>query len=144
MALLADVSEFQSSFIAMVSGLRGYVTTGQNDFKSEYTSNLLGNEAAWDKVNDQSGLLTPNEAARLAKITAAREAFLLLPDQMFEAVEGEHAREDLYVFRTDAVPVARVMLRFLEDLSNNHFSRRTSAAVATVSTMLSGERSLAA
>jgi signal transduction histidine kinase/CheY-like chemotaxis protein/CHASE3 domain sensor protein len=122
MALLADVSEFQSSFIAMVSGLRGYITTGQNDFKSEYTSNLLANEAAWDKVNDQSGLLTPNEAARLAKITTAREAFLLLPDQMFEAVEGEHAREDLYVFRTDAVPVARVMLQFLEDLSSNQQS----------------------
>jgi signal transduction histidine kinase/CheY-like chemotaxis protein/CHASE3 domain sensor protein len=122
MALLADVSEFQSSFIAMVSGLRGYVTTGQNDFKTEYTSNLLGNEAAWDKVNDQSEMLNPTEAERLTRITAARDAFLLLPDQMFEAVEGEHAREDLYVFRTDAVPVARVMLRFLEDLSNNQQS----------------------
>jgi signal transduction histidine kinase/DNA-binding response OmpR family regulator/CHASE3 domain sensor protein len=119
MALLADATAFQSSFIAMVSGLRGYVTTAQTSFKFEYTSNLGANEAAWDKLNDQSALLGPTEAERLTKITTARDGFLLLPDQMFETVEGEHAREDLYLFRTDAVPVARVMLQFLEDLSFN-------------------------
>jgi signal transduction histidine kinase/DNA-binding response OmpR family regulator/CHASE3 domain sensor protein len=119
MALLADASAFQSSFIAMISGLRGYVTTADNDFKFEYTSNLNANEAAWDELNEQSGLLNSTEAERLANITTARDAFLLLPDQMFEAVEGEHAREDLYLFKTDAVPVAGEMLQFLEDLSSN-------------------------
>ncbi len=52
-------------------------------------------------------------------IAAARETFLPLPDQMFAAVEGEHAREDLYLFRTEAVPIADVMLQLLDDLTGS-------------------------
>jgi hypothetical protein len=33
--LLAEIASFQSSFIAMISGLRGYVTTGRTNFKFE-------------------------------------------------------------------------------------------------------------
>jgi nitrogen fixation/metabolism regulation signal transduction histidine kinase len=34
---------------------------------------------------------------------------------MFEDVEGEHAREDLYLFRTEAVPLANSMIQILAD-----------------------------
>jgi signal transduction histidine kinase/DNA-binding response OmpR family regulator/CHASE3 domain sensor protein len=118
MALLGDLSNFQSSFIAMVSGLRGYVTTGRDSFKFEYTSNLQTNDAAWDKLNDQTGLLEPKQQTRLAKIATARESFLPMPDQMFAAVVGEHAREDLYIYRTEAVPIAQEMLQILDDVTS--------------------------
>jgi hypothetical protein len=72
MALLGDLSSFQSSFIAMVSGLRGYVTTSRDSFKFEYTSNLHTNDAAWDKLNDQTSLLEPKQLTRLATIATAR------------------------------------------------------------------------
>jgi CHASE3 domain sensor protein len=39
MALFADLASFQSSFYAMVAGLRGYVTTGRDSFKYEYEAN---------------------------------------------------------------------------------------------------------
>ncbi len=35
MALLGDIASFQASFFAMVSGLRGYVTTARQNFKFE-------------------------------------------------------------------------------------------------------------
>ena len=119
MAVLADLSSFQSSFIAMVSGLRGYGTTGRDSFKFEYASNLKSNDDAWEKLNDQTDLLEPNQQSRLARIATARETFLPMPDQMFAAVEGEHAREDLYLYRSEALPVANVMLRFLNDLTGS-------------------------
>src|SRR5215211_546973 len=119
LALLGDMATFQSSFIAMVSGLRGYVATGQDGLKFEYTSNSQANDGAWERLNNQTTQLDERQQTRLANIATAREQFLALPDQMFAAVEGEHAREDLYLFRTEAVPVSRVMLQLLEDLTGS-------------------------
>jgi signal transduction histidine kinase/CheY-like chemotaxis protein/HAMP domain-containing protein len=118
-ALLGDMAGFQSSLVAMASGLRGYVTTGRDSFKFEYTSNLSANDTAWEALNDNADLLESSQRTRLDKIAEAREAFLSLPDQMFEAVEGEHAREDLYLFRTEAEPNARLMVQLLGDITAN-------------------------
>jgi len=72
MALLGDMASFQASFFAMVSGLRGYVTTARNNFKFEYTTNL---------------------------------------------VEGPRRRMDLYLFRKDAIPLAKKMLKLLDEMA---------------------------
>jgi signal transduction histidine kinase len=48
---------------------------------------------------------------------AAREKFLLLPERMFESVEGARSREDLYLFRTKAIPTAEIMLNRLDDVT---------------------------
>ncbi|MGH6890753.1 MAG: CHASE3 domain-containing protein, partial [Dongiaceae bacterium] len=116
-ALLADMASFQSSFFAMVSGLRGYVTTKRDTFKYEYASNLTINSAAWQTLSRKAKLLDASQAAKLDKIARDREAFLKLPDQMFAAVEGEHAREDLFLYRTEAVPLAEQMLQLLSAIA---------------------------
>lgn len=117
MALLSDMAAFQSSFYAMVAGLRGYVTTGRESFKFEYTSNLNANNEAWEKLNRNQAQLNVNAQARLGKIALNRDAFLPLPQEMFAIVEGEHAREDLFLFRDQAVPLAEAMLRDLSTLT---------------------------
>ena len=116
-ALLGDLAAFQSSFIALVSGLRGYVTTGRSSFQFEYSSNLNANESAWDSLMGKQDLLVPNQRTRLDAIARDREAFLLLPPRMFEAMAGEHAREDLFLFRTQAVPLAETMQDLLDDVT---------------------------
>src|SRR5215204_6020668 len=35
-----------------------------------------------------------------------------------DLVEGEHAREDLYLYRTEAVPIAQEMLQILDDVTD--------------------------
>jgi signal transduction histidine kinase/DNA-binding response OmpR family regulator len=117
MALLGDMANFQASFFAMVAGLRGYVTTGRDSFQFEYTSNLTVNNSAWEQLVKQQAQLEFNQRDTLHNIGQAREAFLALPPQMFEAVRGEHAREDLFLFRTQAVPVAETCLRLLDELT---------------------------
>jgi nitrogen fixation/metabolism regulation signal transduction histidine kinase len=99
----------------MVAGLRGYVTTGRDSFKYEYTANFDANKQAWEILTQKSDLLSQSQFENLNEIETAREAFLIFPEQMFEAVEGEHAREDLYLFRTEAVPLSETMIQVLEE-----------------------------
>jgi methyl-accepting chemotaxis protein len=110
---MGEMANFQSSFYAMVAGLRGYVTTGRDSFKFEYTANFDANRQSWEILIESRDLLSTSQLENLGKIETAREAFLQMPDQMFEAVEGEHAREDLYLFRTEAVPLANTMIQIL-------------------------------
>lgn len=113
--VMGAMAQFQSSFYAMVAGLRGYVTTSRDSFKFEYKANFDANKQAWEILTKNRDLLSESQVENLSQIETARETFLKFPDQMFEAVEGEHAREDLYLFRTEAVPLANSMIRILAD-----------------------------
>jgi signal transduction histidine kinase/DNA-binding response OmpR family regulator/CHASE3 domain sensor protein len=123
LALLGDLVSFQSSYTSLVSGIRGYVTTGRDTYKFEYTSNLGSNNTAWENLNRNPERFDELQQSRLDSIAADREAFLPLPDQMIEIIEGEHAREDLYLFRTEAVPAADSLLGILEGLSTDQRTR---------------------
>src|SRR3990172_4191344 len=88
--LVGSIAEFQSSFYAMVAGLRGYVTTRRDSFRFEYQANLDSNSQAWELLTGNRDLLVRSQLASLGRIQEARAAFLVMPDNMFEAVEGEH------------------------------------------------------
>ncbi len=118
-ALLSDMAELQGSFTAMLSGLRGYVTTRNRIYRAEYQSNLDLNEFAWEALNSKQNLLDQNQQALLESITQNRDTFLVLPDQMFELLEGERWREDLFLFSTEAVPLAAEMRQLLADLTSD-------------------------
>lgn len=118
-ALLADMAEFQGSFASLLSALRGYVTTSNRAFFGEYEGNLSANQFAWERLLEQRNTLSPEQQASLDAITKNRTAFLKLPDQMFAILEGEHAREDLYLFRTQAVVLADEMQKLLAEMSRD-------------------------
>ncbi len=117
MELLEDMATFQSSFASMVSGIRGYVTTRRDIFRTEYESSLFINKTAWERLENQRNRLSEPQQQLLDEIAADREAFLELPEQMFEAAEGPRAREDLYLFTTEAVPLANTMIEQLDTIT---------------------------
>jgi class 3 adenylate cyclase len=106
--------DFQSSFYAMIAGLRGYVSTKRPGFKFEYQANQDVNTQAWKTIQSKKDLLTPSQIDSLGKIESARDEFLLLPPAMFEAVEGPNARMDLRLFSTEAVPLSDRLLGLLD------------------------------
>ncbi len=114
--LLSDLARFQSSLYAMVAGLRTYVTTGRDSFRFEYTANLTLNDESLDILDSRSAHLTSEQAALFGEIRAKRASFLSLPESLFRLKEGEHAREDLFLFRTRALPLARRMLALLDEM----------------------------
>lgn len=112
--LISAMYDFRSSFYAMMAGLRGYVTTGRPGFKFEYQANQDVNTQAWKAIQSERDLLTPSQIEGLDEIESARDAFLLLPKPMFDAVEGPNARTDLFLFRASAVPISDRMLDLLD------------------------------
>lgn len=115
---LGEMADFQGSFAAMLSGLRGYVTTRNRIFRQEYEVNLTSNQSQWNALLRQKGRLTQTQQATLDKIAQNREAFLALPDQIFEILEGGQWRKDLYLFRTEALPLADDMERLLGEMTS--------------------------
>jgi CHASE3 domain sensor protein/GAF domain-containing protein len=116
LALLEDMAEFQGNFAAMLSAMRGYVTTRNRIYRGEYEVNLLDNQNAWSELRKRRDALSPDQQEILDNITQNREAFLVLPDQIFDTLEGERWREDLYIFSEKAVPLANEMQDLLDGL----------------------------
>jgi len=112
--LIGAMYDFRSSFYAMIAGLRGYVTTGRNGFKFEYLANQDVNTQAWKTIEAEKDLLTASQLEGLDKMEFAREQFLLQPDRMFAIVEGPYVREDLRLFRSQAISLSDRMLYLLD------------------------------
>jgi CHASE3 domain sensor protein/GAF domain-containing protein len=123
MVLLKDMANFEGSFAAMLSGLRGYVTTRNRIFRGEYEANLDLNEIAWERLNDDQPNLTADQQVIFADIVKNRQEFLALPNRIFETLEGPRWREDLYLFRTETIPATDTMQQLLTEITLNQQDR---------------------
>jgi CHASE3 domain sensor protein len=118
--LLEDLAEFQSSFLAMLSGLRSYTTTRNRSYRSEYIANSLLNDQAWARLQGRvaRGEFDEEQIALLTTIDENRTAFLVLPEaEVFPILESDAWRQDLLLFRDETVPLADDMLALLENIT---------------------------
>jgi len=125
LALLSDMAKFQGNFAAMLSALRGYVTTNNRIYRGEYEVNLVDNQNVWERLQGKRSALTPTQQELLDAIVQNRAEFLNLPEKMFADLEGERAREDLYLFRTQALPLADEMQRLLNEMTDDQQGQLT-------------------
>ena len=109
MFVLQDMAQFQGSFAAMLSALRGYTTTRNPAFRAEYEANLALNLAALNRLQGRRLSLSPTQQTLLDRITQNHQAFLKLPAQIFAILESDEWRQDLKLFTTQAVPLADQM-----------------------------------
>lgn len=135
MGILAGLAKFQGEFSAMLSALRGYVTTRNRIYRGEFQVNLDLNNNSWERLQESRSKLTSSQQEYLITIEHNRAAFLTLPDQIFTILEGDRWREDLYLFQTRAVPLSTDMHRQLEDIVADQQERLTNE-------LASGRRSL--
>ncbi|NJL33843.1 MAG: hypothetical protein HC893_08270 [Chloroflexaceae bacterium] len=117
-ALLKDMADFQSSFSAMFSGLRGYVMTRNSLFRYyEYEINLDINNAAWERLQRERDLLTDSQQTILAQIENDRNTFLeQVPEEAFTVMESPSWRRDLELFSTEVVDLTSRMETLLSEL----------------------------
>ncbi len=120
---LQEMAKFQGSFTAMLSALRGYVTTNNRIFRQEYEVNLAANSIIWERLRSRMSTLDPSQQALFQEIVTQRAAFLEMPQQMFTILESERAREDLYQFRMEAVPLAETMQDLLNEITASEQER---------------------
>jgi CHASE3 domain sensor protein len=118
-ARLQDLARFEASFAAMLSGLRGYTTTRNRIFRQEYEVNLTDNQIVWDRIWNQHTSLPPDQGQVLQDVAQSRTEFLALVPQIFDILESDRWREDLYLFRTASVPLTDKMQNLLADMTND-------------------------
>lgn len=116
LALMGDMARFQGNFAAMLSALRGYVTTSNRIYRGEFEVNLVDNQNSWDRLFSQRDKMTPSQQDLLDKVSNNRQSFLEMPEKIFQILEGDRSREDLYLFTKQAVPITEKMNQSLDEL----------------------------
>jgi len=119
LAILGELGAFNGAFLSEVSGLRGYVTTGRSLFKFEYQANQTVADTAWRTLLDRHPILDAAQNAALDEAALARDKFAPMPANMFTFVEGDRSREDLFQFRTEALPLADRMIATLDGVATS-------------------------
>ncbi len=119
MHLLKTMITFQSSFELMVTNLRGYAETGNPKFKAQYETYEETNQQMLEAMTQNRDQLTPAQQNHLDTLGEQHSNFLVVPNRMTSAIEGMQAREDLFLFRFSAVPLADTMLQLLDDMTTD-------------------------
>ncbi|EAW38723.1 two-component sensor histidine kinase [Lyngbya sp. PCC 8106] len=114
--LILSMAEFESSFTLMVAALQSYITTTNSTFRYEYSAQQRNNQTAWEVLELNQDLFTENQQKNFQSIADSREQLNFLKQKIFEAVENERYREDLYLFKTEVEPLASEMLDLLDNI----------------------------
>ena len=119
--LLRDMANFQSSFAALFSGLRGYVMTRNTLFRYyEYEINRDLNDATWERLSTQRQFLTPEQRQLFNEIDTARSQFFAeVPDAAFAIMQSDGWRLDLELFSTEVTDLTTNMEQLLSDLTES-------------------------
>ena len=115
--LLADLLGFQTSFDAMATNLMAYGASGELGFKLAYGPQLATNAAIWNTLSRKRDLMLAEQRDKLDAIARDRAQFADLALQIISILNGEHAYEDLYLYRTQIMPQAETMLGLLEKVT---------------------------
>ncbi len=115
--MLLHMADYRDSFGDMVAYLRGYVTNGDASFKHLYQEALLTNDAALQELQANRASLTSEQQTRLDTVAQEQDNLLGLTRRMFASIEGQQAREDLFIFRISAVPLAEDMIKVLDEMT---------------------------
>jgi len=115
--LLADLLGFQTSFDAMATNLMAYGASGELNFKLAYGPQLATNAAIWNVLSAKRAALSPEQRIRLDRIAMRRAEVAELALRIVAILNGEHAYEDLYLYRTQVTPQAEHLLGLLANLT---------------------------
>ncbi|NET10414.1 MAG: response regulator [Symploca sp. SIO2B6] len=118
--LLRDMADFQASFSLATSALRGYLANQYYSLRYDYTGYAEASDKAWKVLVDQVEAMTPEQQASLKILEGLRDEFQPFPKQVFDILEGDRYREDLYLFQTQAEPLALKMLTLLDSVVEAH------------------------
>jgi signal transduction histidine kinase/DNA-binding NarL/FixJ family response regulator/CHASE3 domain sensor protein len=116
--LMTDLLAFQTSFDAMATNLMAYATSGELNFKLAYGPQLATNAAIWNALSGKQARLSAEQRARLDAIARYRALVAELALQIVTVLNGEHAYEDLYLYRTEFAPQAEATIGLLAKVTS--------------------------
>ena len=114
---LAAMLDFRGSIDALATNITAFGASGEGNFRLTYGAQLVANAASWDKLAARRPWLTPRQREHLDSIATARAGLIDLTLRIRAILDGERAYEDLYLYRTEVVPQARVLLDLLHQVT---------------------------
>jgi signal transduction histidine kinase/DNA-binding NarL/FixJ family response regulator len=115
-ALLANLSDFYTSFDTMMGDLVAFADSGEKNIKLAYVTHADSSNAAWNSVVAQRALLSADQRAKLDMIARWRADAAALAPKIFMLVENDPVYEDLHLYRTKAAPQAEHMMTMLAEV----------------------------
>ena len=115
---MGDLLAFQTSFDAMTTNLMAYATSGELNFKLAYGPQLATNATNWNTLSAKRPQFAAEQRTRLAAIARHRAEIAELALRIVSIVNGEHAYEDLYLYRTEVAPQAEAMIGLLSKVTS--------------------------
>lgn len=116
---LVLMTDFQRTFALMNSSLRRYVETGDSVHKFDYETYHNENEEIWTQLAAERDILEREQRNHLDNIIRRRDILEPLPQRMFEIVEGDRTRVDLYLFQTRFLPLINDIQGELDNIVEN-------------------------
>ena len=110
---MSDLLAFQTSFDAMTTNLMAYATSGELNFKLAYGPQLATNATIWNALSAKRQLFSAAQREQLDAVARYRARVADLALQIVGILNGEHAYEDLYLYRTEVAPQAEAMIGLL-------------------------------
>lgn len=120
---MSDLLAFQTSFDAMTTNLMAYASSGELNFKLAYGPQLATNAANWNALLAKRPQFAAEQRAHLGAIARYRAQVAELALQIVGIVNGEHAYEDLYLYRTEVAPQAEAMIGLLTKVTSGQQAR---------------------
>jgi signal transduction histidine kinase/CheY-like chemotaxis protein len=115
---IAGLLAFQASFDAMATNLMAYATSGELNFKLAYGPQLAATATIWSSLSSLRPLLSSEGRARLETIAGHRARVGELALQIVSTLNGDHAYEDLFLYRTRVAPQAEGMIALLDKVTS--------------------------
>ena len=135
--LLANLSNFHTSFDTMVEDLVAFAVSGEKNVKLAYITHADANNAIWDLVMAQRSLLSADQRAKLDMIARWRAEVAALAPKIFTLAENDPVYADLHLYRTKAAPQAEHMMAMLAEVRTHQqelFRENVSQARASLAT----------
>jgi len=115
---MGDLLAFQTSFDAMTTNLMAYAASGELNFKLAYGPQLAANATIWNSLSARRAQLAAEQRTRLDAIARYRAQVAERALQIVSVLNGEHASEDLYLYRTEVAPQAEAMIALLAKVTS--------------------------
>ncbi|HSW08303.1 ATP-binding protein, partial [Aquabacterium sp.] len=115
---MSELLAFQTSFDALTTNLMAYAASGELNFKLTYGPQLATNATIWNSLSARRPQLSAAQRARLDAIARHRAEIAEHALQIVAILNGEHAREDLYLYRTQVAPQAEAMIVLLGQVTS--------------------------
>lgn len=111
--LLGIMADIRGSFALSLANIRAYLLTGDEAFSEEFYRRWAINERRYADLLNSRHLLSSEQNSQLEIFTTQRQAFMPLPDQMFEIRGSEQWNMANFTLVEEAAPRAGQLMTIL-------------------------------